>query len=159
MPKRSKSLVRWIVPLLVAGVTLGVFWQMQYYGPSSTLRRFLTAVANSDEVLIDATTKEGAKQFVTRRLVGQLQQIMSEKAIEQGARLSQANPGSRPEQQRVVAEVVYIVPSRRLAVTMFFVLEPSGSRWVVNSEESLNYVYRMMNLRSSRAYTNGSESG
>ena len=124
--------------LLLAGLTAGVFWVLQDYGPESALRKFHRAAVNRNYRELTQLVAPNSYEDSLNRLY-----YMVDTFARSGAQYQLLYV--KRENKRVVAEVAYAWPNRKLVVPVFWVVEkfPGGWKVNVNQTEAIRQRYGM----------------
>ena len=120
-----------IAALLLATLTISVFWALQNSGPESVLRRFHRAAVNGDfQELAEVVSPDSTPQAV--RI---LQYGVADYA-RMGARYQMLRMKRSP--RLVQATVAYVLPNRQMVPTMTWIVEKRGTQWKVNADKTLS---------------------
>ncbi len=121
----------WGAALLLAVLTLSVFWVLQDVGPESAIRRFHQALARRDAGELQSVTLQPLQAPAPQALVSRTQTLLT-----QGARFRVLRMDRTPNQ--VIAEVAYVLPNKTGTV-MLWVIRNSDrtAAWRVDATATL----------------------
>ena len=126
----------WVSGAVLAGLTLGIFYVLQDYGPESAIRRFHRAIS-SQPVNVQELAQV-TQQEVGQGVVSQLVQTVL--AIDPTAQRYQLRRMDRSPRQ-VRAEVAYLTPPGYVVVLPWVVRKTPGSEsWRVDAVETLGWM-------------------
>lgn len=125
MTPRPFSSASILSSVVLAAITLLVFYMLQDYGPESALRKFHEAIVQRDAQTLNEVTMGGTQSQDVREAVSAIGSFL----IQSGARYRLLRTDHRGRQ--VGAEVVYIFPSGQTR-TIYWIIVKSGNSWKVD---------------------------
>jgi hypothetical protein len=114
--------------MILAILTLAVFWNLRDYGPENTIRKFHVAIFYQDVQRLRSTLSEDSTDQNTAELVG-----WTEPLLRVGYQFRIQRMDRQPDEVR--AAVLYKRPGSR-DTARIWVVERRGKAWVINANKS-----------------------
>ena len=122
-----------VAALLLALLTVAVFWVLQDYGPESALRKFHRAAVNHNRrELLETVAPNSYRQNVEALA------YTVDSYARSGARYQLKNV--ERENKRVWAEVAYLFPNRPIEFHIFWEVEKVPGGWKVNVNDTMQRI-------------------
>lgn len=135
MSRASQTTSSYLAAIVLAAVTLGVFFALRYYGPESAVRRFHRASLLDDRAELQRVTRQPIDSQNVQILRAQVRE-----AARMRAYIQMRSVDRQPS--RVVVEAVYLVP--RGGNTIFWVVRKRDGLWQVDAIDTLRLIEQLM---------------
>lgn len=128
MPERKLGSADLLAAVVLAALTLTVFWMLRDYGPESAIRRYHAAVMARDPGKLQQSALQDIDSDANRILVASVNELLTS-----GARFRVLDVERTPTEVRAIVE--YVFPTRR--IPMLWVVAKRQGLWRVDANQTV----------------------